>query len=102
MSAALDEKNQSTDPASFACLLALTLVLQLFNFASSCRRSCNCEGMNAALINCRQAHMNPVSQLLLEINIKKRPRQQKKEQASQPASQEQLMCSKLFNYCTKP
>jgi hypothetical protein len=46
--------------------------------------------------------MNPVSQLLLEINIKKRPRQQKKEQASQPASQEQLMCSKLFNYCTKP
>jgi hypothetical protein len=43
--------------------------------------------MNAALINCRQAHMNPVSQLLLEINIKKRPRQQKKEQASQPASQ---------------
>jgi hypothetical protein len=31
MSAALDEKNQPTNPASFACLLALTLVLQLFN-----------------------------------------------------------------------
>jgi hypothetical protein len=86
MSAALDEKNQPTNPASFACLLALTLVLQLFNFASSCSRRCNCEGMNAALINCRQAHMNPVSQLLFEINIKKRPRQQKKEQASRPGA----------------
>jgi hypothetical protein len=42
--------------------------------------------MNAALINCRQAHMNPVSQLLFEINIKKRPRQQKKEQASRPGA----------------
>jgi hypothetical protein len=42
--------------------------------------------MNAALINCRQAHMNPVSQLLLEINIKKRPRQ-KEKRASRPASQ---------------
>jgi len=33
--------------------------------------------------------MNPVSQLLLEINIKKRPRQKEKKSkpASQPASQ---------------